>query len=1249
MRSGKSIAVLLAICFYLFALTDAALGQGTTSRVTGTVTDVSGAAVAGATVTLTNEGTNVSFTTQTSDDGNYTFDLVQPGNYTIAVERQGFKRFVSTKNVVLINQPATVNVTLEVGGISETITVESTAELVQTSTSGNVGSTIEQRTIESLPIVGARGRNPLDLLNYQPGVVSGANTGGGVHVHGSRDRSFNFTLDGIDINESTAGGSNFTPLRPNPDSIQEFQVVTSNFTAELGRSSGAQVTFVTRSGTNRLTGNIFEYYQTPDFHANEFELNLLGIPRRQFVQHIYGGSVGGPLVIPGFGEGTPFFHVLKDKAFFFTNIQFLRASETRLAQRTVYTEQARNGIFRYVVGGRNAPFGTTPTAAFPTGSAVNADGSPRYPACVGSPPTNTPCVATYNVNTLSPITIDPFIQSMLRAMPQPNDFTAGDGLNFARYNFVAPQTEKQYDFVVRFDFKANDKNLFYVRYAQGEQNTFGDIANAGLQRFPGLPNWIDTFRTPKNMAFNYRWSPTSNVTNEFIFGLNRFGFKFEYPAPNPRVPFILNIPTDPDRNFAYNARSSRTYQFVDNLTYVRGVHTLKGGINFRFGNQFDDRSSAGGQIEPQVLFSAGQSSFTGFNLPTSGTQINSSDLTNLRSTINDLIGRIGSVTQGFVIDPANPGRYAPAGTRWLWTAYYPEYDFYIQDTWRARSNLTLDLGLRWEIKPSPSSKDLPILRPNQPFTAGARPSNTLRWEEGKLFKNDYDNFSPSVGFAWDPFKSGKTSVRANYRLSYDRFPSQVFANFVYQSAPGNTVQQSIPGVAAQGLLIRNGVPDLTPTQTPDQLRQPIPFSGTSINVVDPNLKFPENHQWFAGIQREIWGQNVVEVNYIGRRGTNLFGAYNVNQVNIFARDPRCSENFLQAFNTLRASTTANSCLINLLFTGSATDNTGTATFRGIAAVSSALSQQPTGGGVAAAAAAVSVHTTGGVQTIGRPNGFNNPFFFQPFPQFAGGLFVLESNDLSRYNGLEFIVKRRITDGFGYQMAYTYSVSKDTRSWDPTFATVSTGTAQSASSTPLDIYNRDLNYSWSDFDRRHVLQGYYVFELPFGRGKKFGSDIPKALDWLIGGWQLSGTLLWGSGRPFTVYSGVNTFSNVVSSTANCRDCPRKLGSLIERNGTNFWFSEEAAARFTVPNPGEQGNTPRNYFIGPRQFQTDASLSKTFRFTERYSFDLRVDAKNLTNTASFGLPVAVVTSSSLGQIRDNVVSFSRRIQFSGKFNF
>jgi hypothetical protein len=320
-------------------------------------------------VTLTNEATGVSFTTETSDSGTYAFDLVQVGNYSITIEKQGFKKFISKATPVNVNQPATVNATLETGVVSETVTVQAGVEQVQTSTSGNIGSTIEQHTLEALPIVGTRGRNPLDLLNFQPGVVFGGNTGGSVNVNGSRDRAFNFTLDGIDINESTAGGSNFTPLRPNPDSVQEFQVVTSNFTAELGRSSGAQVTLVTKSGSNDFHGNLFEYYRTPRLDAKSYPVTIAGVPKDQFVQHIFGGSLGGPLYNPGFGEGTKG-GWMRDKAFFFVNLQLLRAYDTALVTRTVYTQTARQGLFRYVVGRANAPAGTATAAVNPSGGAV---------------------------------------------------------------------------------------------------------------------------------------------------------------------------------------------------------------------------------------------------------------------------------------------------------------------------------------------------------------------------------------------------------------------------------------------------------------------------------------------------------------------------------------------------------------------------------------------------------------------------------------------------------------------------------------------------------------------------------------------------------------------------------------------------------------------------------------------------------------------------------------------------------------
>jgi hypothetical protein len=610
------------------------------------------------------------------------------------------------------------------------------------------------------------------------------------------------------------------------------------------------------------------------------------------------------------------------------------------------------------------------------------------------------------------------------------------------------------------------------------------------------------------------------------------------------------------------------------------------------------------------------------------------------------------------LDPSNPSTFAPAGTRWLNEANYNELDFYFQDNWRARSNLVFDIGLRWEAKLTPAVNGRPILVPDQPVKLGATPSNKLRWVEGDLFESDFSKILPSVGFAWDPFKTGKTSVRGNYRMASDRFATFLFGSFIFQSTPGNNTAATNSNFGAAGGLYRNLAPvigSLAPPSTPDALRQPTSFSTASTNVIDPDLQYPQVHEWSLSLQREI-GHNVVEVNYIGKHAVHLLGGYNVNQVNIFASVPGVTTeaNFLDAFNKIRANSAYNSPLINLIMSGNAANNAGTARFRALN--TTAITQ----GSVAAAALVVSQRTcvaaevTAGLCTNAQLNrrlldlhGF--PFLLQPYPQFTGGLNVFDSNDYSNYGGLQFIFKRRITAGLGFQFAYTLSKSKDNRSWDPALSGVSTGSVQAASSTPFDLRDRDLNYTYSDFDRRHVFQGTYTYELPFGKGRKFFRDAPSIVDHVFGGWQMAGTVIWMSGRPFTVYSGINTVSNVVQSTANCSGCTRNSGSLVLESNRNFWFDAATRSQFSAPDPGSIGNTGRNFFLAPNYFQWDSSLSKKFKLTERWSFDIRVDARNVLNNPSFDNPTAVITSAIFGRINDSVTNNARRIQLSGKLIF
>ncbi|HEX5709413.1 MAG TPA: TonB-dependent receptor [Pyrinomonadaceae bacterium] len=1229
-----------------------ALAQGTASRVTGVVTDQSGAVVEDANVTLTNEETKVSFNTQTTSSGTYVFESVQVGVYTISIEKTGFKRFLAPGTRINVNQPATVDAALEAGDLSESVTVQAAAELVQTGSSGNFGNTVEQKTLEALPIVGVRGRNPLSLINFQPGVVSGANTGGGIHVHGARDRAFNFTLDGIDINESSAGGSNFTPLRPNPDSLTEFQVVTSNFTAELGRSSGAQVTLVTRSGTNDFHGNLFEFYQTPRLIANEYNNNVNGTPRGQFVQHIFGGSVGGPII--------------RNKTFFFTNLQLLRTSQSVARTRTVLTQTARQGLFRYVVGGRNNPAGVS-------GASVDANGNPVLPACGGS--VTTGCVATYSVVANDPtgLGLDPSVQQLIALTPLPNNFTAGgDGLNFAGFTFLSPQTEKQYDLAFKIDHNFNDRNQMYVRYAQGEQNTLGDGGNGntnagiiggtgGPQAFPDSPRNIDTLRNPKNLAVNYRWTPTPTITNELVVGFNRFTFSFNnadtnadsnsplrFDCPFPGTSGCLDLTNPLDNTpIINNARSLRTYQIVDNLSWVRESHALKFGTNLRFQQHLDDRGQAAGlYVNPQVDFSRNT------NPPpaslTNPAGINTgNDQPRLRSFYNVMLGRVGNIGQGFVA--ASDDAFGPAGSRFPFDARYPEYDFYAQDTWRLRPNLTLDFGVRWELKLSPNSAgDLPILRPDRPLRVGEAPSDSVRWTEGDLFDSDINNIAPTVGFAWDPFSDGKTSVRANFRLAYDRSNTFVFSSSIYNTAPGATagiVSSAFGAQPNEQGRVRFGIPTLAPpaSLTPEALRQPPPFSTGSISVVDPSLRSPKTYQWGASLQREIGWDSVVEVNYIGRKGVGLYGAYDVNQVNINARDPRFGESFLDAFNALRNSSSATSPLINALLTGNPANNAGTTQFRSL------FSSELTLGSVATAADTLARRLTPGTQTpVIITNGFS-PFFFRPYPQFSGGVNVIDSNDFSVYNALEVQVSRRFSDGLSYQLAYTLAKSMDTRSFDPALTVLGRGTTQTAANTPFDIHNRRLNYARSDFDRRHSLQGYLVYDIPLGRGRRFLSDAPGFVDRLVGGFEIAGIIIWQSGRPFTVYSGANTISNVLQTPANCNGCSPNLGSIVEESGTNFFFNAQQRGLFSAPAPGEFGNTGRNFFTGPSLFNLDLMIGKKFYFTEVINFEVRAEMQNATNTPAFDFPTAIVNNSTFGRIRGAVVNTARRVQLSAKFNF
>jgi hypothetical protein len=1192
----------LALCL---AVAAPVFGQGTTSRVLGTVTDTSGARVPGATVTLTNDATGVSFNTVTSENGTYLFDAVQVGQYSLVVELQGFKKFVSADNPVNIGEPATINAVLTAGGMSESVEVRASSQVVQTSTSGNLGTTFDQRTIESLPILGGRGRNPLDLVLTQPGVVSGANTGGGVHVNGARDRSWNFTLDGIDTNESSAGGSNFSPLRTNPDALAEFKVLTGNTTAEYGRNSGGQVAMITRSGTNKLSGTAYYFDRRPKYNANEWENNINGLPKRNFTQYMPGFSVGGP--------------IRRNKTFFFVNNQWLKADQTRERTRTVFTADARRGIYRYAIGARTQPAGVT-------NASVDAQGNPIVP------------IGTYDVVANDPqrLGLDPTIQRLIRLTPLPNNFNlaGSDGLNTAGFTWVAPEEEKQMDFVTKIDHTFNNQHSAFVRASKGYQNTNCDSVNGGEPTFPGLPCLVNTERSPYNWAGNWRWNPSGTVVNELVVGQNHFTFDFLNPSATAAQPTFTGPITIPEDFTVGNLRSVDTFQVVDNLSWNKGEHSIRFGTNMRFQKHTDVRGSvAGVNVAPIVNFSTATNSVdpTTFGIPTNiNTQF---DRPLLQSNINFLLGRVGSLSQGFVQQGST---YGPGGTLFDFVATYPEIDLYAQDTWKPRANLTVDAGLRYEAKLSPGNPDNLISRPSQSLAAGQPPSSTLRWEAGKLYEDDWNNFAPSIGVAWDPHNEGKNVIRGNYRMAYDRINTFVLSSNIFQSIPGITTSVVNTAFGQAGGRLRQGLPSLQPIGSPADFVQPPAVSSSSIRVVDPDFQTPITHGWAISYQRALFRQSLIEIAYVGRRAEHLFGAYNVNQAEIV------KNGFLDAFKIVQAG--GDSALINQLLaphTDRLATETGSQMVRRLSASTLSLNS------VAALAATYGSRVQGG-RSLTDLAGLG-PYFFFPYPQFLGGVNVIDSEDYSRYHALEMKFERRFADGFSYLVGYTLSRSRDTRSFDPAFTVVGTANAQSASSTPFDVFNRDLNYALSDFDRTQVFQAQGVWELPFGQGRHFAGNVSRITDVLIGGWTLSGQMVAQSGRPMTVYGGSNTISNVVQTPANCTSCSPSMGGVHDEGGLVWFFSADERAKFSTPAPGEFSNVGRNYFRGPGGYFVNLALAKRTRVVGRQILEIRADSTNVLNHPTFGFPTLTTTSGTFGRIRDTVNSSSRNIMLGVKYYF
>src|SRR5437016_4657598 len=530
-----AVLILLGLLSGVFSLS----AQVSTSSITGAVIDASGAVVANAKVEAKNDDTGVVFEQNTSSAGTYAFASLTPGRYSITVTMPAFQTFTSVHNVLTVGTPLVVDVALKVGTVGQSVeVVESNYQRLETS-NATVSDIMDTKQVRDLPL---NGRNPLALLTLEPGVVQRTTNGAGsgTHVFGSRDRSHNVTIDGIDANESTVPNPQGNIQRLNPDNVQEFRTVTLGATAEQGRNSGANVIIAMKPGTNAFHGTVFYFNRNTDYNANEWFSNYEGRQRPELKLNEYGFAIGGPII--------------KKKTFFFGSFQNNQINQTEpisatnvgiagFGAPTVYTGLARTGIFRFVRGSINLG-GTTLTRNSPL--LVDASGNlkPGVPVCNGTTIVGN-CVDSYNIFANDPqgIGADPATIGLINQTPLPNNFALGDGLNTGAFSWNPPSKFTGPHYMVRVDHTFGPNDTLFVRWLQNTFDTHdGDFLNARPEVFPGFPPLGEVNRLGKNLAVSYRHTFSPSLVNELTAGFNRFRFLFTFGESNPNFPNPQKVP-----------------------------------------------------------------------------------------------------------------------------------------------------------------------------------------------------------------------------------------------------------------------------------------------------------------------------------------------------------------------------------------------------------------------------------------------------------------------------------------------------------------------------------------------------------------------------------------------------------------------------------------------------------------------------------------------------------------------------------
>jgi hypothetical protein len=1253
---GLALAALLVVL--------PATGQVVTGVLTGTVTDQTDAVVPGAKVTVTDLATGQVFTASTDSAGNFSISNLPQGFYRVVIEAQGFAKFVVERVQVFVGQTSKVTAQLKVAEVGTEIVVTGQQAIVNTETA-EVKASVDRAQIMNLPLPT---RNPLDLVRSMPGIVTPTSSGiADAFVHGLRGNSTNLTQDGINVADNFVKTSSFFAISaPTVDAVGEFAVSVGAVGVD-GGFGAAQVSIRTQRGSDEFHGSAYWYQRTNALNANTWFNNAQNIPRPFQLQNRIGANAGGPVFIPGLYDG-------RSKTWVFGNIELFREPLSRSRTRSVLTPSARQGLFTWT-----PPGGSPQTINLLTIGQINGPSGSRA---------STP--ADLNQAVMN------FYNSLV---PEPNGDLGcgGDGVNIRCFTFNLPGKSKQERYTIRADHQLSKNHSLEFVYNQADFDSTPDLLN-GIE--PMFPNSKGGAQTSRRQVAVWAWHATfgTNKANEFRTGFQRAPVQFnlfeDYSATGG-VQLDYPLVTDPTlvQGNLPQGRNTPVRQVMDHFSWYRGSHGIRFGGEYK---QVVANSFFFNTVVPRVFLGTNSSNPNGVTSSDFPGGISSGDLSRAQNIYNILVGQLAQIQQGFNHTSPTSG-FVPGVPRTIDPIQH-NLAFYIQDQWKMFRNFTLTAGVRYEYQGVFDIRNGLVLLPQDGisglwgpagvgnlFTPRSTPVlndvllNFAGSTNGKpIYDPDVNNFAPYVGFAWDPWSNGKTSIRGGATIHYTQDGFTLFQ----LAGTGNTGLFSVVANSTPvGVFNPSSVP-LPPAPVasfPVSQRQNfINNTGSNLWVFDPNLRTPVVIEWSLSVGRELWNRWAIEARYVGNHASGLFRSTDYNQINLLNNPFTCPASLSSACGTasvanlltefLNAANNLAICSANrVACTGSATgalrfNNVGLPGQVPLPIFSALFQGLPTSSGFQNSTF-ITLLTQGQVgsmmDTIRRSNTYRanrEAFFplnfFVPNP-FANSSILVDNSSWSIYHGGELEVTRRFANGLFFQANYTFSkVLTDT-----TFLT-----SQQEFQTYRDLANRARDRFRAAFDVRHSFSMNFLYPLPFGRGKWLGSNVNPILNKFIGGWSVNGFTRWSSGAPFTVFSGRVTTGAFIGEPAVLRNMTpeefaKQIGVFRTARGV-FWLNPDSGLVtlnpdgsssavlctpgqttpcFDHPAAGQNGNMPWLGFDLPRFFNQDLSIIKETAIpsiSERFNFQIRFEFFNAFNVPNFTGASNNIDNSNFGQLTSQV---------------